>query len=82
MLAVFPQFLHAEYGPLWSQAMVLWVIIAVTQVVVYGAVALAAARARGWLLQRPAAGVVTARVIGTVLIGAALFTGVEGWRSI
>jgi threonine/homoserine/homoserine lactone efflux protein len=82
MLAVFPQFLHAEYGPLWSQALVLWMIIAITQIAVYGAVALAAAQARGWLLQRPEAGVVTARVVGTVLIAAALFTGLEGWRSL
>lgn len=82
MLAVFPQFLHAEYGPLWSQALVLWVIIAVTQIAVYGAVALAAAQARGWLVRRPAAGVVVARVVGVVLIGAALLTGLEGWRSL
>ncbi|HJP99522.1 MAG TPA: LysE family translocator [Rhodanobacteraceae bacterium] len=82
MLAVFPQFLHADYGPLWSQSLVLWVIIAVTQLTVYGAVALAAARARGWLVQRPAAGVVTARMVGAVLIAAALFTGIEGWRSL
>ena len=82
MLAVFPQFLHAAYGPLWSQSLVLWAIIAVTQVAVYGAVALAAAQARGWLVQRPAAGLVTARVVGTVLIGAALLTGFEGWRSL
>lgn len=82
MLAVFPQFLHAEFGPLWSQAMVLWMIIAVTQVTVYGAVALAAAQARGWLVRRPGAGVLVARVVGVVLIGAALFTGFEGWRSL
>ena len=82
MLAVFPQFLHAEFGPLWSQSLVLWMIIAVTQVAVYGAVALAAAQARGWLVRRPAAGLVTARVVGAVLIGAALLTGFEGWRSL
>lgn len=82
MLAVFPQFLHAQYGPLWSQALVLWIIIAITQVTVYGAVALAAAQARGWLVRRPAAGLVTARVVGAVLIGAALFSGFEGWRSL
>jgi threonine/homoserine/homoserine lactone efflux protein len=82
MLAVFPQFLHAEYGPLWSQSLVLWLIIASTQFAVYGAVALAAARARGWLVRRPGAGVAVARVVGTVLIGAALFTGFEGWRSL
>lgn len=82
MLAVFPQFLHAEYGPLWSQSLVLWLIIALTQLAVYGAVALAAAQARGWLVRRPAAGLVTARVVGVALIGAALFAGFEGWRSL
>jgi threonine/homoserine/homoserine lactone efflux protein len=82
MLAVFPQFLHAGYGPLWSQAIVLWLIIALAQVTVYGAVALAAAQARGWLVRRPAAGLAIARVVGTVLIGAALLTGFEGWRSL
>jgi len=82
MLAVFPQFLHAEYGPLWSQSLVLWLIIALTQFVVYGAIALAAGQARGWLVRRPSAGPVTARVVGTVLIGAALLAGFEGWRSL
>jgi len=33
-------------------------------------------------VRRPAAGLVTARVVGTMLIGAALFTGFEGWRSL
>jgi threonine/homoserine/homoserine lactone efflux protein len=79
---VFPQFLHVGYGPLWSQALVLWVIIAVMQIAVYGAVALAAAQARGWLLRRPGAGMAAARVVGTVLIVAAVFTGFEGWRSL
>ena len=82
MLAVFPQFLHAEYGPLWSQSLVLWMIIAIAQLTVYGAVALAAAQARGWLARRPGAGMVAARVVGVVLIGAALLTGFEGWRSL
>ena len=49
MLAIFPQFFRPEYGPLWVQAAVLWLIIAVTQAVVYGAVALLASQARGWL---------------------------------
>ena len=82
MVAVFPQFLHTGYGPLWSQALVLWLIIAVTQITVYGAVALAAAQARGWLVRRPGTGVVVARAVGAVLVGAALFTGFEGWRSL
>lgn len=82
MLAVFPQFLHAEYGPLWSQSLVLWLIIAIMQITVYGAIALAAAQARGRLLRRPGAGLVVARVVGAALVGAALFTGFEGWRSL
>jgi threonine/homoserine/homoserine lactone efflux protein len=82
MLAVFPQFLRAEYGPLWTQALMLWVIIAVTQTCVYGGIALAAAQARGWLVGRPAAAIMASRVVGAVLVVAAVFTAVEGWRSL
>jgi threonine/homoserine/homoserine lactone efflux protein len=82
MLAVFPQFLHAEYGPLWAQALMLWIIIALTQTCVYGGVALAAAQARGWLSGRPAAAIAASRAVGAVLVVAAVFTGVEGWRSL
>jgi threonine/homoserine/homoserine lactone efflux protein len=82
MLAVFPQFLRADYGPLWSQALMLWIIIAVTQTCVYGGIALAAAQARGWLAGRPAAAIVASRVVGVVLVVVAVFTGVEGWRSL
>lgn len=82
MLAVFPQFLRAEYGPLWTQAMVLWIIIALTQTCVYGGVALAAAQARGWLTGRPRATIMASRAVGMVLVVAAVLTGVEGWRSL
>jgi threonine/homoserine/homoserine lactone efflux protein len=82
MLAVFPQFLRAEYGPLWTQALMLWVIIALTQTCVYGGVALAAAQARGWLTTRPGAAIVATRVVGLVLVTAALLTGCEGWRTL
>ena len=81
MLAVFPQFLRPEYGPLWLQGVVLWVIIALTQATVYGAIALAADRARGWLESRPAATAMVARGVGVLMVGAALLTAVEGWRS-
>ncbi|MCP3103562.1 LysE family translocator [Myxococcus sp. K15C18031901] len=80
MLAVFPQFLREEYGPLWLQALVMGAIIAVTQVAVYGAIALAAARARGWLEARPSASLHAARVVGALMMLAALVTAVEGWR--
>ena len=82
MLAVFPQFLHAGYGPLWLQAMMLWIIIALTQTCVYGGIAIGASQARGWLAQRPAAGMAAMRAVGVVLILAAVLTGIEGWRSL
>jgi len=80
MLAIFPQFLRPEYGALVVQAAVMWLIIALNQVLVYGGLALAADRARRWLSREPAAGVFVARSVGVLLIGAAMFTGIEGWR--
>ncbi|RNF82653.1 LysE family translocator [Montanilutibacter psychrotolerans] len=80
MLAVFPQFLRTEFGAIAPQAVVLGVIIAATQAGVYGAIALVAADARGWLQSRPAAGLVVNRGVGVVLIAAAAITGLQGWR--
>ena len=80
MLAIFPQFFRPEYGALWVQAAVLWLIIAVTQAAVYGAVALLASQARGWLETNPAVNSVLARSVGVMLVLAAMFTGYEGWH--
>jgi threonine/homoserine/homoserine lactone efflux protein len=82
MLAIFPQFLRPEYGAIAIQAVVLWLIIAINQVCVYGGLALVADRVRRWLAHRPAAGLVVARSVGALLIGAAMLTGVEGWRGV
>ena len=80
MLAIFPQFLRPQYGPLWIQAIVLWLIIAINQLCVYGGLALTADGVRRWLSRKPAAAPMAARVVGVLLIGAAMFTGFEGWR--
>jgi|SRR5215469_840502 len=80
MLAVFPQFLHPEYGALWIQGVVMWLIIAVNQAGVYGGIALAADGVRRWLAGEPESAVIVSRVVGVMLIGAAVFTAVEGWR--
>ena len=82
MLAVFPQFLRVEYGPVWKQATVLGLIIAATQIGVYGTLALIAGQARGWLQSRPAAGLALNRGVGTVLVLAAVITGFQGWRAL
>ncbi|WP_426689320.1 LysE family translocator [Rhodanobacter ginsengiterrae] len=82
MLAIFPQFLRQEYGVIWAQAAIMWLIIALTQLCVYGGLALMADRARNWLQGKPAAGLVATRCVGLLLMAAAMFTGLEGWRGI
>lgn len=80
MLAVFPQFLQPGRGGLWLQVLVLWLVIAANQLGVYGGLALLAGRVRDWMLLRPAAGATAARCVGVLLLGAAAFTGIEGWQ--
>lgn len=80
MLAIFPQFLRREYGAWWSQGLVLAMIIAATQALVYGALALAADRSRDWLRSHPSANLAIARLVGIVLLLAALWTAWRGWR--
>ncbi|WP_242108424.1 LysE family translocator [Luteimonas aquatica] len=82
MLAVFPQFIQPEYGPLWLQALVMGGIIAATQAGVYGGMALAGDRVRGWLAARPGADVLLARSVGGLLVATAVFTAYEGWRGL
>lgn len=79
MLAVFPQFVRAEQGPMWMQASELWVITALTQAGVYGGLAVAAARTRGWLAANPQANVLLARLVGALLLGVAVVTAWSGW---
>ena len=79
-LAIFPQFLKPEYGALWIQAVVLWLIIAMTQIAIYGGMALAGDQLRAWLSKRPAANAWLARAVGGILIATALYTAYEGWR--
>ena len=80
MLAVFPQFLRAEYGSIAAQAIALTVITSLTQAVVYGGVALAAGGLRGWLRTHGAAQVRLGRAIGALLLGVALWTAWRGWQ--
>lgn len=82
MLAIFPQFLRPAYGPVWLQAVVLGLIIAATQAVVYGAMALGAAGTRSWLRSNPSGQVLVGRIVGAVLVVAAVSTAWNGWQEI
>ncbi len=82
MFAIFPQFLQPALGPVWIQAGVLGAITSLTQAGVYGALALAAAAASGWLAGNPAAGTVVARVTGVLLLAVAALTGVQAFSRV
>lgn len=79
-LAIFPQFIRPEYGPIALQAVVLWAIIALTQASVYGSVVLGAAQVRQGLATKPWADVLLRRLVGTMLIAIAIWVGFESWR--
>ncbi|WP_457582609.1 LysE family translocator [Ensifer canadensis] len=79
MLAVYPQFLKPQFGPVWSQAAVMALMIAATQLAVYGGLALAAGRGRDFLVGSPGATVLIGRVAGLVLVLVAALTVWQGW---
>ncbi|MCK3775513.1 LysE family translocator [Ensifer sesbaniae] len=81
MLAVYPQFLKPQFGPIWSQALVMAAMIATTQLAIYGGLALAAGRGRDFLVGSPGATVWIGRAAGVVLILVAVFTIWQGWAN-
>jgi threonine/homoserine/homoserine lactone efflux protein len=80
-LAVFPQFLRPDRGPIATQAIAMWAIVATTQVVVYGAVAVGAARLRDSLDERPAAQARLGHAVGVLLLATAAWTLAHAWRA-
>lgn len=74
MVAVFPQFIRPAQGSLALQAFVLGAIIALTQLVVYGAVALGAAGLRARLRDSAVAQAALARGVAGLLVGTAVWT--------
>ncbi|MBK9238026.1 MAG: LysE family translocator [Rhodoferax sp.] len=80
MVAIFPQFVRPEYGPLPTQAVAMGLIIAATQVTVYGAFAWGACNVRHWLQHNPKRQVAIGRAVGLLLVPAALWTLWHGWR--
>lgn len=80
MIAVFPQFLRPAQGSLLLQSIMLELIIAATQVVIYGAVAVSAAGLRGRLAENPAAQVRIGRAVGLLLMLSAVWALWQGWE--
>jgi len=77
MVAVFPQFLRPDSPSLAGQAAVLWAIIAMTQVLVYGTVAVGAQGLRARLARSAGAQVALSRQVALLLAGTAAWTLVQ-----
>jgi threonine/homoserine/homoserine lactone efflux protein len=82
MLAVFPQFVRLEYGSIIAQSIVLGAIILVTQILIYGAVALLAARMSVQLQGNKDATqqIYLSRAVGILLIAVAAWSTWKGWH--
>ncbi|MCZ8180102.1 MAG: LysE family translocator [Rhizobium sp.] len=81
ILAVYPQFMRPEYGPFWQQALVMGALTMVLQALVYGGLAVAAARGRDALVAKPDVTIWIGRAAGWLLVAVAVLMLVEGWRS-
>ena len=80
VLAVYPQFIRPTFGPLWSQALVIGVMVAAMQFTVYGGLGLMAAQGREAMTGNPAFTIWSGRIAGLLLVAAAAFTLWRGWQ--
>ena len=78
MLAVYPQFLRPDFGPLAPQAAVMAAMTAATLLFVYGGLSVAAGRAREVLVGNGTATIWVGRAAGLLLILVSLVTLWEG----
>jgi threonine/homoserine/homoserine lactone efflux protein len=79
MLAVYPQFLKRQYGSLWTQAMIMAAMTALTQFFVYGLVAIAAGQSRDLLMTRTRDIRLLGRSVGVLML---VVAGVMAWRAL
>jgi threonine/homoserine/homoserine lactone efflux protein len=77
VIAVYPAFIQARFGPVWTQALVMGLLTVAMQFAIYGSVAVAAARGRDMLIRNPVATTWTGRALGAVFIVVALVTVFE-----
>ncbi|MGF9566401.1 LysE family translocator [Neorhizobium sp. JUb45] len=68
MLAIYPQFLRPDFGPLAPQAAVMAAMTAATQLAVYGGLAIVAGRAQSALVGNPAVTIWVGRISGLLLV--------------
>ena len=67
-----------EFGPIWSQALVMGVLTAIMQFAIYGGLALAAGQGRDALVGNPQVTIWIGRGAGALFLAVALFTAWHG----
>lgn len=80
VLAVYPQFIKPDFGPLWMQAVVIGIMVAATQFTVYGGLGMMAAKGRDAMAGNPQLTIWSGRFAGLLLAAAALYTLWHGWQ--
>ncbi|CDZ60994.1 LysE family translocator [Neorhizobium galegae] len=78
MLAVYPQFLRPDFGPLAPQATIMAAMTAATQFAIYGGLAAAAGHARQFLVGNGSATIWVGRIAGLLLLAVSMLTLREG----
>lgn len=78
MLAIYPQFLRPDFGPLAPQAAIMAVMTAATQLAIYGSLAVAAGRARAAVVGNASATIWIGRGAGLLLVVVSVVTLWEG----
>lgn len=81
ILATYPQFMRPEYGSFWRQALVMGALTIFLQALIYGGLALAAAKGRDALVAQPGITIWIGRAAGWLLVAVAVLMLIEGWRS-
>jgi threonine/homoserine/homoserine lactone efflux protein len=79
ILAVFPQFMKPQYGPILQQAVIMGLLTILLQFLIYGVVALGAGKVRDFLTGNATATVMVGRGAGALIVVAALFTAWQAW---
>lgn len=82
VIAVFPQFMRPQHGALWRQAVVIGAVTVLMQLLIYGALALAAGESREFLNSRPRATMLVGRAAGVLFITAAVLSAWHGWAAV
>jgi threonine/homoserine/homoserine lactone efflux protein len=79
VFSVYPQFMRPQYGSLGSQAIIMGAMTVLTQLGIYGGLALAAGKGRDFLVSRPCATMFVGRAAGYLFLVIAVLTAWHGW---